>query len=343
MASAIKAAVLTQAEGAHLADYFAALASCDDVQSVAVGDASGDSEPIARRTLGEKLGATSKDPAVLLREFQPQLVIVSMESDRAPAVIDAALEAGCHVVAEKPSCTDAREMEQLTRKAHSKHRHLMLAMPNRLHAPVREARRVIAEGKLGKLYGLEAHLVADQTRLADPAYRQSWLAHRSRLGGGVLAWLGILWLDTALYIAGEQAQQVTGFVGLVGGQPVDIEDSAALALRLAGGSLGTMTAGYYLDSGYQSHIQIWGEHGWLRLAAVEEQPLEWYSTKGAKPARVQRFEYAKGGRGFKSFIHAAARAATDMSVPPPITTDETLQIIKSIFAFYEAAKTGRTQ
>jgi predicted dehydrogenase len=265
-----------------------------------------------------------------------------MESVLAPPAIEAALEAGAHVVAEKPSCLRAADLERLASRAQRKHRHLMLAMPNRLHAPVREARRLIQEGKLGKVYGLEVHLVADQTRLTDAAYRKQWLCSRARAGGGALAWLGILWLDTALHIAGRKAQQVAGFTGLVGGQAVDIEDSAALTLRLDNGSFGVLTTGYYLDKGYQSRIQVWGQHGWLRLAAVEEEPLEWYSTRETREPQVRRFEYPKGGRGFVAFIRAAARASAGLE-GPPITTEETLHLVKTVYACYRAAQTGRAQ
>ena len=123
----------------------------------------------------------------------------------------------------------------------------MLAMPNRLHAPVAEARRLVQDGQLGKIYGLEVRLVADQTRLNDEAYRKEWFCIKARAGGGALAWLGILWLDTALYIAGQaRRSRWPASRAVVGGQPVDIEDSAALTLRLDNGSFGVMTTGYYL-------------------------------------------------------------------------------------------------
>jgi predicted dehydrogenase len=335
--------VVTQADGAHLPDYFAALARADEVESVALAEPSGKIESVARGALGAKLTDLHATAADLLRQFQPHMVIVSLESVLAPAAIDAALDAGCHVVAEKPSCVRTADMERLVAKAQAKHRHLMLAMPNRLHAPVREARRLIEQGRLGKIYGIEVHLVADQTRLTDAAYRGGWLCSKARAGGGVLAWLGILWLDTALHIAGCKAVEVAGFAGLVGGQPVDIEDSAAMTLRLDNGSFGVLTAGYYLDKGYQSHIRVWGQHGWLRLAAVEEQPLEWYSTKGTGEPKVEQFDYPKGGRGFAAFIRAAVRASADMAVAPPITSEETVHVVKTVYAFYEAARTGRVQ
>jgi len=341
MPKTITVGVVTQAGGAHLPDYFESLASSEEVEAVSLADDSGKSEAGARKALGDRLKHTHKSTADLLRQ-PPHLVIVSLESAAAPPVIDAALDAGCHVVAEKPSCVRAADMERLVQKAQRKHRHLMLAMPNRLHAPVREARRLIQEGKLGKVYGLEVHLVSDQTRLTSEAYRKEWFCSKARAGGGALAWLGILWLDTALYIAGRKAEQVAGFAGRVGGQPVDIEDSAALTLRLDNGSFGVLTTGYYLDEGTRSHIQVWCENGWLRLAAVEEKPLEIYRGRKAGGPALDLFEYPKGGRGFRNFIRAAVRAAAGLE-EAPISSEETLQIIKTVYAFYEAAQSGRTQ
>jgi predicted dehydrogenase len=255
---------------------------------------------------------------------------------------DKALEAGCHVFCEKPSCVRAEDFAPLVRKAQQKHRHLMLAFANRVHAPAREARRIVRDGLLGKIYAVEVHLVADQTRLKREAYRKEWYCIKARGGGGNLIWLGIHWLDLALFITGLKVKQTAGFAGVVGGQPLDIEDSAAVALRFDNGAFGTMTAGYYLDKGYQSHLQVWGEHGWLRLASFEDLPLEWYSTKDAREPKVRRFEYDKGKRGYTPFVRAAVRASAGLE-EAPIGGEEGLHVLRTIFAFYQAARTGRTQ
>ena len=269
------------------------------------------------------------------------MVLVSMEAALAPPAINGALEAGCHVLSEKPGCVRATDFEPLVRKAQRKHRHLMLALANRFHEAVHQARRLVKDGKLGKVYGMEVHLVADQTRLTREAYRKQWVCSKARAGGGNLIWLGIHWLDLALHVTGLKVRQVAGFAGLVGGQPIDVEDSAAVALRFDNGSFGTMTAGYYLDKGYDSHLQVWGEHGWLRLALIEDTPLEWYSTKEAKPA-VRRFEYPKGERGYQPFVRAAVRASAGLE-PAPITPEECLHVLRTVFAFYQAAPSGRVQ
>jgi len=342
MPKTIKVGVITQADGAHLPDYFNSLAKIEEAETVALADASGKSEDAAKKALGDKLKEVYKDPADLLKKFAPHLVIVSLEAVNAPKAIDAALESGAHVFAEKPSCTSAAAYEKLVKKAQEKHRHLILAVANRSHAPVRKARELIKDGKLGKIYGVEIHLVTDQTRLKSEEYRKTWFCIKERAGGGQLIWVGIHWLDLALFVTGLKVKQVTGFAGIVGGQPLDIEDSAVLSLRFDNGSFGTMTSGYYLDKGYQSHVQIWGEHGWLRLAAVEELPLEWYSTKDVKEPKVERFEYDKGQRGYFNFLKSCVRAAAGLE-DPPASAEEGLHVLETIFALYKASETGRTQ
>src|SRR5262249_57272353 len=131
-----------------------------------------------------------------------------------PPATDAPVEAGCQVSAENPSGTRAGDWEKLTRKAQEKHRHLMLALANRSHAPVREARRLVKAGKLGKVYGVEVHLVTDQTRLRSEDYRKSWFCIKARAGGGILAWVGIHWLGLALFVTGLKVKHGAGVAGV---------------------------------------------------------------------------------------------------------------------------------
>ena len=65
---------------------------------------------------------------------------------------------------------------------------------------------------------------------------------------------------------GHSITVVSGFAGIVGGQPLKIEDSAALTMRFDNGAFGTMHSGYYLDKGYHSHIRLWGSNGWIEYA-----------------------------------------------------------------------------
>ena len=338
----IHVAVLTHAAGPHLDAYLAGLAASPEVGSVSVADPSGSTFAVAQKVLGAKLKTTGKDVAAVLRETKPALALVTMEAVLAPPAIDAALEQGCHVMAEKPACVRAADFEPLVRKAEGKHLHLMLAFANRLRPEAREAQRLVREGRLGKLYGAEIHLVADQTRLKSESYRKNWFAQKARAGGGHFTWLGIHWLDLALFITGTEVEAIAGFSGTVGGQPMDVEDSNAAALRFSNGMFGTMTSGYYLDRGYHQHIKVWGEKGWLDLNHQPEVSLKWYSTAEPKVNGIQTYNPPNEPTGYTPWVHACARAAAGLQ-DPPVTGREGLRVLDTIYAFYEAAKVGQTK
>jgi len=338
----ISVAVLTHASGPHLDAYLAGLAASSEVGEVAIADPSGSTFAAAQKTLGPKLKATGRDVVAVLREAKPKMALVTMEAVLAPPAIDAALEQGCHVLAEKPACVRTADFEPLVRKAEGKHLHLMLALANRLRPEVREARRLVSEGRLGKLYGAELHLIADQTRLKSESYRKTWFAQKARAGGGHLIWLGIHWLDLAMFVTGTEIEAVTGFSGNVGGQPMDVEDSNAAALRFSNGMFGTMTSGYYLDRGYHQHLKLWGEKGWLEVRQQNEIMLKWYSTAEPKVSRVQDYKPPNEPTGYTPFVHACARASAGLE-PPPLAGREGLRVLDAIYAFYEAARTGQTK
>jgi predicted dehydrogenase len=338
MANDITVGLFTHAGGAHVTAYLKALAAADRCDAVALADPDGRWEEDARRVLKDKLKHVSRDHREVLREHQPQMALITMEATLAPPVIDAALESDCHVFAEKPACVGVEDFAPLVDKANSKHRYLMLALANRTNPEIRAAREIFASQQIGKLFGVELHLIADQTRLTRPSYHSEWFADKRRAGGGHLIWLGIHWLDLAMHITGESISEVAGFTTNVGGQPINIEDSATAALRFEGGALGTMTSGYYLDKGYHSHIKIWGSDGWILIEPMKDQPLTWYTTRGSQ---LRTSDGVKEPRGYTPFVRQAVIACADMT-DPPISSEHSLRALNTVFSIYAAAESGRS-
>src|SRR4029079_5565857 len=136
MAKTIKVGVITERDGAHLGAYLESLARLEEVEEVHLADPSGDSFALAKKFLKDRLKETYKDSDEMLKQARPGMALVTLEARHAPPAIDHALEAGCHVFAEKPSCIKADDFAKLARKAQQKHRHLMLALANRTHPAV---------------------------------------------------------------------------------------------------------------------------------------------------------------------------------------------------------------
>jgi len=338
-AEAIEVVLLTHAGGAHLGAYLRALAASPAVRGVRVADPDGAVFEEARGVLGTKVLSLERDVGTALAAGRPRMALVSMEAVKAPAAIRAALERGCHVLAEKPACTSVAEFAPLVDLADARGLSIALALANRLNPEVVEARARIAAGAIGRPLGVEMHLVQDRARLERKEYRESWFADRARAGGGHLAWLGIHWLDLAMHLVGAPIASVSAFTANLGGQPVRIEDSAVVAFTFAGGAVGTLASGYWLDSGFQSHLRIWGDGGWLSIDAAPEAVLRVHVPGGPPDGEVVRTE--AGGDAYGIFVHAVADAIV-RGVDPPVTTADSLRVIRTVYAAY-AADAGATR
>lgn len=336
----MKVALLTHEGGAHLSAYFSALSESEDCDEVVIADPDNRWIDDARKLLSDKLTRTYSEYARLLEKESPKLCMVSMEAKLAPPVIEAALESGSHVFAEKPACVTLQQFETLANLAESKHLHLMLAFANRANPESLAARKMIQQGRIGRIYSIDMHIVADQTRLANPKYHGTWYADKTRAGGGHLIWLGIHWLDLAMFLTGTAVTSATGAIANIGGQPITAEDSAVATLQFSNGMQGTLNSGYYLDAGYDTLIRIWGSKGWLNLDATGTQKMMWYEATGPKAKQVQTFEGPIDPRGYSPFVGLVISAiARDTALP--ITTQESLNAIRTVFGIYAAAETGK--
>jgi predicted dehydrogenase len=336
----MKVAVLTHAGGAHLSAYFSALAESKDCDEVVIADSDNQCADEARKLLGEKLTRSYTEYADLLEKESPELCMVTMEARLAPPVIEAALESGSHVFAEKPGCVTLQQFEKLATLAESKHLHLMLAFANRANPESLVARKMIQQGRIGKVYSIDMHIVADQTRLSNPNYHGTWYADKTRAGGGHLIWLGIHWLDLAMFLTDTAIVGASGAIANVGGQPISAEDSAVATLHFSNGMLGTLNSGYYLDTGYQTQIRIWGSKGWLNLDSTGAVKMTWYENTGPKAKQLQTLDSPTEPRGYSPFV-AQAVTAISRNTAPPITTQESLNALRTVFGIYEAAETGK--
>ena len=337
----MKVALMTHADGAHIGAYLSALAAAEDCDEVVLADPDQRWIEPAGKALGSKLKRSYASYAELLRKETPEFCLISMEAGLAPPVIEAALDARAHVFSEKPGCVSLDQFERLANLAESKHLHLMLAFANRLNPESLAARRMIRQRRIGDIYSVDMHIVADQTRLTRETYHQSWFADRKRSGGGHLIWLGIHWLDLAMYLTGSEITEVAGAIANVGGQPIKAEDSAVATFKFGNGTLGTINSGYYLDRGYHTQIRIWGSKGWLNLDSSGTNKLIWYEATGPGSKQIQTFEEPVEPRGYSPFV-ARAVSAIARDSDSPITTQESLNALRAVFGIYSAAETRKT-
>jgi predicted dehydrogenase len=157
------------------------------------------------------------------------IVIVATTNDVLAPITRAAVEAGKHVLVEKPAARLATEVEPLMVVAAARRRRVRVGFNHRYHPALQQARQLVDDGAVGPLMFLRARY-GHGGRLG---YEQEWRANPARSGGGELIDQGVHLIDLAGWFLGSFTT-VDGFAATYfWNMPVD--DNAFLTLRTAGG------------------------------------------------------------------------------------------------------------
>src|ERR1700716_2495516 len=150
-----------------------------------------------------------------------------------------ALEAGKHVLCEKPPTMNAAQMRTLHDQAQRRGLLYYFGSQMRFSTAMQTAKRLIAERRLGEIYFGETMWIRSR---GTPTGLDGWFTERSRAGGGVVIDLGVHAIDAAWYLMGTpkprtvSAQTYQKFPQLVKAPVFDVEDSADGMIRFENGS-----------------------------------------------------------------------------------------------------------
>ncbi|WP_442781153.1 Gfo/Idh/MocA family protein [Arthrobacter sp. MMS18-M83] len=219
----------------------------------------------------------------LLQDPAVDVVYVATPHTSHYAVAKAALEAGKHVLCEKPLTINAREADDLVRLAKDKSLFLMEAVWTRFLPSVQRAAEIIASGELGEVRWLQADL-----GFPAPHNPESRLWRRED-GGGALMDVGVYPLTWALISLGRP-DSLTATAHLTDG---GVDSETALTLSYSSGAqVQAMTS---LTAATPQTATVSGTKGMLRCNAPLFNPTELTITSGSGEQRVEKFTLAGHG------------------------------------------------
>ncbi|MGV3722710.1 MAG: Gfo/Idh/MocA family protein [Actinomycetota bacterium] len=300
---------------------------------------------------GPKLAGVTGDLSLALRE-EVEFALVCRPNDENPETVVAAARAGKHVLSEKPMATAAANLRPVLEEVRAAGISLGVCYPWRRHPAARDLHALIGRGVLGRLLATEARMVTSQVKFRDPSH---WLFSRDRGGGGILHWLGCHYFDLLRFLTGEEVAQVTALTGTLNGYPLEVEDTAAVAMRWSSGALGTLTAGYalprsgsgYFGAAYDTYLAARGMDGnfrWSPTRADEVVQIESvHPDWAAAPERELRYHLepseAYGGSYGLEFMHAFIANAR-AGLPQGAGGEDALRVLEWVEAVYQSARTG---
>ena len=196
-------------QGWRVAPRFFDLAA-DPVMDVVVGR---NAEAVA--AAAEKWGwqESATDWREVIARDDIQIVDIVTPGDSHAEIAIAALEAGKHVLCEKPLANTVEEAEAMAaaaEKAAAKGVKSMLGHTYRRVPATTLARDMVREGKVGEIHQVRAVYLQDW--LVDPTVPLAWRLQKHLAGSGALGDIGAHIIDLTQYITGQKLQTVSGTI-----------------------------------------------------------------------------------------------------------------------------------
>jgi UDP-N-acetylglucosamine 3-dehydrogenase len=256
----------------------------------------------------------------------------------APVSIDA-LNAGKHVICEKPMATSKEEAEAMINAAKRNDKKLMIAHNQRFVASHQKAKEIIESGKLGKIYSFKTTFGHPGPEGWSVDGAGSWFFNKEKAFIGAMGDLGVHKADLMRYLLGEFTE-VGAFIETNAKQNTDVDDNAVCILRTESGIIGTLSASWAYMSGGDNSTFIYGEKGTLRLEADPEYSLIEEYRDGSvvyhKLDKIQTNE--EGGQSTSHVINHFVDCIVENKVPL-INGEEGMKSLQIILAALESKET----
>ena len=249
-----------------------ALAPIDPVDVVAVAD----TVPEQARLVGAEIGARPCGSLEeLLQHDEIEAWLIATPTPTHPAVIAMALEAGLHVLCEKPLALDQDESDRLGSLAHDAGRVLQVGFWRRFSPPWAAAKHLVATGAIGRpLLVRLSQWDADPppASFCDPA-----------VSGGLAIDCGVHEFDLVEWLTGLQVLKVTArnlpLVDKSIGEVGDVDNLLAV-LDLQGGGVATVDLSRNCRYGDDVRTEILGEDGAIFVDLLPTGRTRWATAAG---------------------------------------------------------------
>ncbi|MGL4254961.1 MAG: Gfo/Idh/MocA family protein [Microbacterium sp.] len=242
---------------------------------------------------------TSTDWREVIARDDVDVVDIVTPGDTHAEIAIAALEAGKHVLCEKPLANTVAEAEQMAAAAaHAAERGIrsMVGFTYRRVPATTFARDLVAAGRIGEIRQVRAEYLQDWLMDADAPL--TWRMQKERAGSGALGDIGAHAVDLTEYITGQRVTTVSGIIEtIVGERPllgegsglsgtatsergqVTVDDIALFTGRLESGALASFEATRFRTGRKNAlRIEISGSRGALAFDLERLNELEFYDA-----------------------------------------------------------------
>jgi predicted dehydrogenase len=268
--------------------------------------------PARAQQLAATYDATACDWQEAVRRDDVEIVVVATTNDALAAVAREAIEAGKHVLIEKPAARSVAEIDPLIEAAERKRVQVRVGFNHRYHPALLKARELVDSGAAGDLMFLRGRY-GHGGRVG---YDREWRANPELSGGGELIDQGVHLIDLSRWFLGDFPKVEGHAATYFWDMPVD--DNAFLLLRNAGDK----TAFLHVSCSEWKNLfslEIYGRTGKLQIdglgGSYGVERLTFYRMLPEMgPPETTAWEYPRGDQSweleFRDFLDDIAQSRT---------------------------------
>lgn len=258
-----------------------------------------------------------------------------------------ALEAGKHVLCEKPMATNLADCEAMVECAKKNGKFLMIGHNQRLAKAHVEAKRLIDQGLIGKIITFRTTFGhgGPETWAINPG-KNVWFFDKKKAAMGVMADLGVHKTDLIQYLTGQRVVRTTARLVTLDkrgedGELIGVDDNAVCIYEMSGGAFGTMTASWTYYGAEDNSTVLYGTKGIMR---IYDDPAHSIVVKLADgEEQVYDVEQIQtNDNQTKSGVIDLWVECLKNNTPPEISGESALYAMRAVFASIESSETGRT-
>ncbi|MBN1863922.1 MAG: Gfo/Idh/MocA family oxidoreductase [Victivallales bacterium] len=297
----------------------------------------------------DELGVEKRysDPMEMLAKEKLDIAAIVVPNKFHKPLTIAALEAGCHVLCEKPMAMNAKEAEEMLKASKRCRKRLMINFSFRFTPQSYALKQEVDSGILGKIYYARTVWLR---RRGMPGFG-GWFGQKKLAGGGPIIDLGVHRLDLALYlmnypkpvwVMAATFDHIAREKALKSGKLFDVEDMGVASIKFDDGAMLTLEASWAgnIKNNEEMETRLLGSKGGLRqfnLGEGYEFDAEIYLERDGRQYDMRLHPPVPAAR--QSMHHLVDCIIEDK--PHTATGEEGLVVMKILDAIYKSAATGK--
>lgn len=187
-----------------------------------------------------------------------------------------ALNAGKHVLCEKPMCLKLKDADKMIETAKNNKKHLFVVKQNRFNEPIRIVKDSLDKGMFGKLYAINVNVIWNRR---PEYYKDAKWRGTLDLDGGALSTQASHFIDIMQWIGGNVKSVFAKTERFI--HDIETEDTGAILMKFESGALGQM---FYTNCAYNKNIEgsitLLGTKGSAKIGGEYLNKIEHWNVEG---------------------------------------------------------------